>query len=135
MAALSEEAQLAQAIAASLVLNNAASTASTPTPTAAPSAPTTEASTATSTGEKKEDDSAKPKKKGKPKILRFIHANGLHRMTKIVFETMTLKNLKIRIVDEMQLRVEPKDIILKMEKESDVAWVRICSPPPPLLTL
>ena len=122
MAALTEDEQMAQAIAASLTLNNPSSTTTT-TSTTAPTISATASNT--SSGANKTEEAA-PKKKGKSKILRFIHANGLHRMTKIVFETMTMKNLKIRLVQDMKLKCEATTLVLKMNKQADFAWDSTC---------
>jgi thiol-disulfide isomerase/thioredoxin len=128
MAALTEDEQMAQAIAASLTLNNPSSTTTTTTSTT-PSAPTisaTASTTSSSSSGANKTEEAVPKKKGKSKILRFIHANGLHRMTKIVFETMTMKNLKIRLVQDMKLQCEATTLVLKMNKQADFAWDATC---------
>ena len=115
MAAMTEDQQMAAAIAASMTLNN---------PTAKPTATTTtttstKPSSAPSTGATKTESA--PKKGKKMKILRFMHSKGLHRMPKVDFTTVTLGRLKERLVTDMALRVDPKTLIIKLNKTADLA--------------
>ena len=131
MAAMTEDEQMAAAIAASLQMNNppqtAASTTPVPVVSTSASTTTTAAASSSSSGENKEDSASpapakKTGKPSKPKILRFVHKNGLHRMANVLFDMVKLKDLKRRLITDMNLRIDPKDIVLKMNKEAAVAW-------------
>ena len=117
---MTEDEQMAAAIAASLQMNNPPQTAASTTP-----APVVSTSSSSS-GEKKEDSASpapakKAGKPSKPKILRFVHKNGLHRMANVLFDMVKLKDLKRRLITDMNLRIDSKDIVLKMNKEAAVA--------------
>ena len=93
MAALSEEEQLRLAIEASL------RDVGGPPPGAAP---------------------GEPKKKGKRRILRLIHEDGLHRLKKFDFDSETVLMLKQRIIRSMDLSgVEPNQVTVKLNRDDD----------------
>ena len=62
----------------------------------------------------------KPAKKGKKRILRLIHKDGLHRLKKFDFDAETVLMLKQRVIRSMELAgVEPSQITVKLDRDAD----------------
>ena len=58
----------------------------------------------------------KPKKYGKKRILRVLHADGIHRMKKFDFDTETVSMLRQRIIRSMELgQISPEQVIIKLD--------------------